>query len=209
MDYNEYKQMVIDSEKGSLTKYPKILHAIMGMNGEAGECVDILKKHMFQGHELDVDHLLNELGDVCWYTMLLIVESGIEASMILEYVDRIVHVKPWKEETIDMGLSYVLGLNKDCGYIIDIYYSSIGNPGSRLYGTLRNIFYNIIKAANMFDKTLEDVFDINYEKIKKRYPEGFETDKSINRNETVESTTSGFKIYDSNGESKGRIYYER
>ena len=45
MDYKEYKQMVIDSEKGSLTNYPKILHAMMGMNGEAGECIDILKKN--------------------------------------------------------------------------------------------------------------------------------------------------------------------
>ena len=183
MDYKEYKQMVIDSEKGSLTKYPKILHAIMGMNGEAGECVDILKKHMFQGHELDEQHFLNELGDVCWYTMLCIIESGIELSMIFEYIDRLVHVKPWKEEPEDMVLYYVLGLNKDCGYVIDIYYGSIGNPGSRLYGVLRNIFYNVIKAANIFNKTLEDVFDINYEKIKNRYPDGFTPALSIDRSD--------------------------
>lgn len=39
----------------------------MGLNGEAGECIDILKKHLFQGHDLDVDHIAKELGDVAWY----------------------------------------------------------------------------------------------------------------------------------------------
>ena len=37
------------------------------MNGEAGECSDIMKKHLFQGHALDKEHLLKECGDVAWY----------------------------------------------------------------------------------------------------------------------------------------------
>jgi hypothetical protein len=36
----------------------------MGLNGEAGEAIDILKKHLFQGHELDTAHMAKELGDV-------------------------------------------------------------------------------------------------------------------------------------------------
>ena len=210
MDYKEYKQMVIDSEKGSLTDYSKILHAIMGMNGESGECVDLLKKHMFQGHEFDEDHFLNELGDVCWYTMLFMVELKINEEFVFEYIDRLVHAKQWREKPSYKGLDNVLDLNKDCGAVIDLYYNSIGNSaGSTMLGSLRSIFYNVNKAANVFDKTLEDIFDINCTKIKKRYPDGFDTDKSINRKETVESTSSGFKIYDSNGECKGRAYYER
>ena len=39
----------------------------MGLCGEAGECIEILKKHYFQCHELDRRHLAKELGDVAWY----------------------------------------------------------------------------------------------------------------------------------------------
>lgn len=33
-----------------------LLNGVMGLNGEAGECIDIMKKHIFQGHELDREH---------------------------------------------------------------------------------------------------------------------------------------------------------
>jgi NTP pyrophosphatase (non-canonical NTP hydrolase) len=39
----------------------------MGLNGEAGECIDIVKKSLFQGHEIDREHLIEELGDTAWY----------------------------------------------------------------------------------------------------------------------------------------------
>lgn len=40
----------------------RILHGLMGLNGEAGEAIDIFKKHLFQGHALDREHLAKELG---------------------------------------------------------------------------------------------------------------------------------------------------
>ena len=48
-------------------EYPRLLNGLMGLNGESGECIDILKKYLFQGHELDKEHLAKELGDVAWY----------------------------------------------------------------------------------------------------------------------------------------------
>ena len=39
----------------------------MGLCGEAGEAIDIVKKHLAQGHELDREHLIKELGDIAWY----------------------------------------------------------------------------------------------------------------------------------------------
>lgn len=181
MDYKEYKQMVIDTEKGSLEDYPKVLHAMMGMNGEAGECIDILKKHIFQGHDLDVDHLLNELGDVCWYTMLLIIELDIDVDFVFGYIDKLLHAKQRKYKPSEIGIGYIMNLNKYCGEVIDIYYEDIGVPYPTILRPIRNIFDNIKMAANVFNKTLEDIFDINWNKIKQRYPEGFSSDMSINR----------------------------
>jgi NTP pyrophosphatase (non-canonical NTP hydrolase) len=80
----------------------------MGLNGEAGECIDLLKKHLFQGHKLDKDKLTEELGDVLWYCAELA-----------------------------------------CGLSV----------------------------------TLEEVAQRNIEKLKKRYPEGFDAERSINREE--------------------------
>lgn len=185
MDYKEYKQMVIKSEVGSLTDYPKVLHAMMGMNGEAGECIDILKKVMFQGHELDVDHLLNELGDVCWYTMLFINEIGLDEDFVFEYIDRIVDVEQYKKRPTDLGLDHMMHLNLCCAKVIDIYYNSFGTPTRQVLETVRNIFYNVKMAANTFDRSLEDIFDINSRKIASRYPNGFEPAMSINRGDNL------------------------
>ena len=44
-----------------------LVNGVMGLNGESGEVIDIVKKHMFQGHELDKDKIKKELGDVMWY----------------------------------------------------------------------------------------------------------------------------------------------
>jgi NTP pyrophosphatase (non-canonical NTP hydrolase) len=47
-----------------------LLQGVMGMSGESGEALDIVKKIMFQGHELNEatkEHLIRELGDVLWY----------------------------------------------------------------------------------------------------------------------------------------------
>ena len=44
-----------------------LLNAVMGLCGEAGEAIDLVKKQRFQGHPLDRDALVRELGDIAWY----------------------------------------------------------------------------------------------------------------------------------------------
>ena len=39
----------------------------MGMCGEIGEVVDMMKKHIYQGKELDINDVIEEVGDVLWY----------------------------------------------------------------------------------------------------------------------------------------------
>lgn len=48
-----------------------MLEGALGLSGEVGEVVDILKKSIFQGHPLDVRKVALELGDVMWYLALL------------------------------------------------------------------------------------------------------------------------------------------
>jgi len=44
--------------------------AAMGLCGEAVECADLLKKHLYHGHPLVRDEASKELGDVLWYIAL-------------------------------------------------------------------------------------------------------------------------------------------
>lgn len=56
----------------------------MGLNGEAGEAIDILKKHLFQGHELDTAHMAKELGDVAWYLAVSANAIGYDLETIMQ-----------------------------------------------------------------------------------------------------------------------------
>lgn len=59
-------------------------NGLMGLNGEAGEAIDILKKHLFQGHPLDCEHLAKELGDVAWYLAVSAAALGYTLEEVLE-----------------------------------------------------------------------------------------------------------------------------
>ena len=106
MTINEYQHMALRTESPTTNETDRILQGAMGLCGESGEYIDILKKHMFQGHELDKKHMAKELGDIAWYLAV---------------------------------------------------------------------------SADAIDYDLETIFQMNIDKLKARYPEGFETNKSTHR----------------------------
>lgn len=60
------------------------LLAALGLAGEAGEVVDIIKKWQFHpGKELDHEHLEEEIGDFLWYAALLIEAEGLSFERIM------------------------------------------------------------------------------------------------------------------------------
>lgn len=67
MEVNTYQRKALRTVNKDVSNIRLLENGLMGLNGEAGECIDILKKHLFQGHDLDVDHIAKELGDVAWY----------------------------------------------------------------------------------------------------------------------------------------------
>lgn len=77
-----YPLLVEKTSRKDLPKDERIMNALMGMCGEIGEVVDIFKKHLFQGHDLDVNHVVEELGDVLYYMCWLAIELDIDFSEI-------------------------------------------------------------------------------------------------------------------------------
>lgn len=108
MTINEYQQLAMTTLNPELSEKDILINGVMGLCGESGEAIDIVKKHLAQGHELDREHLIKELGDIAWY---------------------------------------------------------------------------LAETATVLGVTLEEVLTLNIEKLKKRYPEGFEKERSLKRDE--------------------------
>ena len=77
-----YPLLVEKTSRSDLDKNDRIANAALGMAGEVGEVVDACKKYFFQGHELDVNHILDEMGDVLYYCCWMAIEMDIDFSEI-------------------------------------------------------------------------------------------------------------------------------
>lgn len=84
MNANDYQKAALRTCNKDLTTIEQITNGAMGLNGEAGECIDILKKHLYQGHELDKEHLAKELGDISWYLAVMSWFLGYDLDTIFE-----------------------------------------------------------------------------------------------------------------------------
>ena len=67
MQVNEYQKATMTTLNPALDQKDVLINSVMGLCGESGEAIDIVKKWLMQGHELDREHLIRELGDVAWY----------------------------------------------------------------------------------------------------------------------------------------------
>ena len=108
MTINEYQKLAMKTLNPELRKKDVLINGVMGLCGESGEAIDIVKKWLAQGHELDKEKLAKELGDIAWY---------------------------------------------------------------------------LAETAYALEIPLEDILQGNIEKLKKRYPEGFASERSLHREE--------------------------
>lgn len=85
MNANSYQQWTL-----STAIYPgagtgndsELSYLALGLNGEAGEVADKIKKHLRDG-KLDIGGIIYELGDVCWYIARLADSLGYSLEDIL------------------------------------------------------------------------------------------------------------------------------
>lgn len=61
-----------------------LLHAAIGIAGEAGEILDCVKKSWVYGKEIDRAHLIEELGDLIHYYQMLCLVLNIDADVPVE-----------------------------------------------------------------------------------------------------------------------------
>lgn len=84
MTINEYQKLAMTTLNRDLSDKDILINGVMGLCGESGEAIDIVKKHLAQGHELDREHLIKEMGDVAWYLAELATVLDISLEEVLE-----------------------------------------------------------------------------------------------------------------------------
>lgn len=81
MTLNEY-QAAAQRTSTYQESLDKLVNGMLGLFGEGGECADVLKKALYQGHIFDKEHMAIELGDVMWY----VAETAAGLGMTLEEI---------------------------------------------------------------------------------------------------------------------------
>lgn len=61
-----------------------IPHCALGLAGEVGEVVDLVKKSVYYEKAMDLDHLEEEIGDVMFYLVNLATMYNLPMDKILE-----------------------------------------------------------------------------------------------------------------------------
>lgn len=160
--------------------HDRMLNGCMGLIGEAGEVVDLVKKWKFQSGDhaqLPKEKMIEELGDVLWYCAE--VSTGMNSDMMKD-----------REQIGLEGLTYdgklhleALFLAKLCQSVTDDWL----NP-DEFTPDIRYIIANIIDLVDYMlsaycDSTLEECMEKNIDKLKRRYPDGFDPERSLHREE--------------------------
>lgn len=87
MNFKEYGEYVetLASSQSTASFRDRLLTAALGLAGEAGECADIVKKHVYHGKEFDRDKFIDEMSDVLWYLTFGCNAASITVDELMEY----------------------------------------------------------------------------------------------------------------------------
>jgi len=62
----------------------RLLHSSIGVSTEAGEFLDMIKKHLFYGSELDLVNIEEEIGDILYYCAISLDVVGVDFKDVME-----------------------------------------------------------------------------------------------------------------------------
>lgn len=83
MTPNEYQNEALRTVPWGINSQSMLMMGVMGLAGESGEAVDLVKKYVFHEHALEIEHLAKELGDVAWYLAVTAHVIGYDLEEIL------------------------------------------------------------------------------------------------------------------------------
>jgi|SRR5688500_7022818 NTP pyrophosphatase (non-canonical NTP hydrolase) len=82
MTLDEYQNAAARTLNAQLNDREKLLDAAAGIAEEAGEVLAHVRKHLYQGRELNRERLAEELGDVLWCVAAVATMCDLELSSV-------------------------------------------------------------------------------------------------------------------------------
>lgn len=90
-----YPLLVEKTCRSDMAADEQIKNALLGLSGEVREVVDLFKKYFYQGHDIDINSLVEELGDVLYYlTWIMNVIDVNMAETAFENMDKLTERYP-------------------------------------------------------------------------------------------------------------------
>jgi len=83
MTIEQYQRGAARTIPEGMTKGELTLQAVLGIASEAGEIAGAFEKHN-RGHQLSVDDIVKELGDVIWYISMYCTANNIMLEDVLQ-----------------------------------------------------------------------------------------------------------------------------
>lgn len=83
MHSHDYQNKASRTINKSLEEKDLTLHALHGMVGEIGEIHSLYQK-VYQGHPMDKEHLIKEVGDLLWFISEFCTANGVMLGDVME-----------------------------------------------------------------------------------------------------------------------------
>lgn len=83
MHFAEYQNLARRTDMGNMISQNEAIKCwMMGLAGETGELIDIIKKHYYHNRPLNPDEVEKELGDILWYLSMAANDLGFDLETI-------------------------------------------------------------------------------------------------------------------------------
>lgn len=170
MNANEYQKLAMRTKSNNFTNKELMINAALGLAGEISEFL-----------VCDSDEEKNELGDIFWYIALMCDTCNIpmdemyNVSLVLE--DKI------KEGEEEIAKCMIVVVGNICDYIKKCYFQGHILNEEKIQEMLLILLKLLIDTLIIKGFKIEEIWQLNIDKLKKRYPDGFKAQDSVNRTE--------------------------
>ena len=161
--------------------HDKIDNGVLGLIGETGELVDLYKKWVYQstpGTKFPYESAINELGDVLWYLEDLADGIDTTLNMISPLTFLVLDEMTCDVRPLPSIRTIVIGLAKHANCIRRAVDAKCRED---IEDQMRRMLNTCAWMARLAGVSMDTVAYRNIEKLKKRYPEGFNAKVSMER----------------------------
>lgn len=201
ISWDKYQPMAVANMNSDISKLERIGNCALGLADEIFELAELLYSHWdgkFQVH-VAIDESVSsldkrrkvilELGDILWYCSVLADLFKSRMSNICSFLpfSRCDYSSSGSNAAVTFELSKLLvdmvPITTHCKHVVYHGHKIDSIMTNEIIVAIVKVVEHVCKIAIEFSATLENVVEFNVLKLRKRYPDGFSSERSVNRPE--------------------------